>query len=261
MESAKRPREANRIRYPPSSYFPMLGEVIHNVLPALNESRAAQLYLAMYHEARCSNSREFPAHLSDLNAWTRSDHRRVRRCIRELKRNNFVKLVDWGELRSRSHKPRWRVPLAEFDLSGGGWFPVPRFLITDYLAAFPGSLLLIIFLFYQHHGWRNHCWPGVRHLAKLTGWQTRTVYHAIHLMGHRRPWERLGTGLPRPLEITWWPSKQGGETRHFRVRAVHYSSIPGHELPVVNLTTEFAEHFGLVKNTGASDREVNDEVA
>jgi hypothetical protein len=261
MENAKRSREENRIRYPPSSWIPVPAEFFRQVLPALEETRAAGLLLTMHVMVRSSRERRLRANLTDLSAQMHCDSRIVRRCLDELGDKSLVVRVHRGTKRSRSDKPRWRVPLSEFALSAGGWVPVPRFLITHYLPVFPGSLLLIILLFYEHHGWRNDCWPGVGHLAELTGWKSRTVYRALNLMGHRHRWERLGTGLPWPLEVTWRPSKKGGEIRHFRVRAVHYHSRPGYRHPVVSLTREFGEYFGLLKKPASPATEAGDDAA
>jgi hypothetical protein len=72
-------------------------------------------------------------------------------------------------------------------------------------------------------------------------WPMRRVYAALATMGQSKRWEKLGTGLPQPLEIQYRRSKKGGLTRHFHVRAVHYEQNSGHRS--VRLDREFAKFF------------------
>ena len=243
-KGAEASKARKRIFLPGESWLPMRNEIVQDVLPSLKERRAGQLLLVMTAKARRSRTREFAANLHDLSKSTGCDPRTARRCIMELIEKGCVRMVDGGILRSPTNKPRWRTPFSTIDLSSGNWFPVPRFLITRYLRAYPASLLLVVLLYFQHRGWRNDCWPGVPRLAEITGWNPRTVYDGLHILGQPRPWERLGTGLPWPLEITWQKNQSGDERRHFRLRAVNYFTIPGQRLPVVGLTSEFAAHFG-----------------
>jgi hypothetical protein len=251
----RKPRET-RILFPPGSWIPVPKEVFEEVLPKVVRKLAAHLYIAMYERACRNRSKPFAANLHDLSEYIKCDPRTARRCIMELCRKDFVEMV-YGEwkLRSRTDKPKFRVPLSEVELEAGGWVPVPRFLVTRYLPRFRGSLLLIILLYYQHLSWKNYCWPGAAALQRKTRWQPRTVYHALNVMGHQRRWERLGTGLPWPLEITYSPDRK---TRRFSVRAVRFYRPPGRKKPVVSLTDEFAIHFGYRKPTATVEDEVAD---
>lgn len=238
----------NRVRvlYPWKHCTPIPHEVIEEVLPLLKFKRSGALYLHMFDLAWHSRGRRFAASPTDLARDANCDFRTVERCLSCLLDIEAVDCIHLGTARSRADKPEWRVPLAEFNLRRGSWTPVPRFLIADYLPRFSGALLLLVLLRVQHYQWLNHCWPGVTYLAKKTGWSPRAVYDALHVMGHQLEWERLKTGLPWPLNISWHPTSNGGQRRHFTVRAVFYQEKERGR-GAVNLTREFAEHFGIWK--------------
>lgn len=245
MKSKSRQDRGQRIFYPPDSWMPVPNEVFGEIFPLLKEHRAPHLYIAMYERARRVRSREFTANLRELSELIKCDPRTARRCVIELVRNRFIEMSHiGGALRSRTKKPKFRVPLSENDLAPGGWVPVPRFLVNAYLQEFPGSLLLIILLYFQHLHWKETCWVGITGLRKIVNWQPRTIYRALNLMGHERRWEKLRTGLPWPLEISY---SQSGATRHFSVRAVRYYLPTGRQKRVVKLSDEFAAHFGYRK--------------
>ena len=159
-----------------------------------------------------------------------------------------------GAWRSRTDKPRFRVPLSELDLANGGWVPIPRLLLDPYMITVPSSLLLIVVIYFQHLSWRNDCWVGMKGLRKMLRWKRRTIYHALNLMGHRHRWEKLKTGLPWPLEISF--SNTGA--RHFSVRGVRYYLPKGRQKRVVGLSQEFAVHFEYSASAAKNDEEVED---
>jgi hypothetical protein len=240
MREDKRKRRLKRIRYPPSSWFPLQNKVV-SVFSQLREKRSPHLYMAMYERVQRNPSKPFRANISDLSKIGNCDPRTARRCIVELVGEGFVTMVDkGGKLRSRTHKTRFVVPLAEESLGSGHWFPVPRFLVTHYLRKFEGSIVLIALLYHQHLRWKRDCWPGVRRLAKFLGIKPRRVYAYLNTMGHQARWKRLDIGLPWPLEISYSADRK---TRHFSVRAAQFYIPDEGTKPVVKLREEFALHF------------------
>jgi hypothetical protein len=245
-----------RIFYPVNSWMPVPNEVASRVFAKLKQGRAPHLYMAMYERATRVRSRQFSMNLRELGELVHCDPRTARKCFIELVEEGFVKIVHKGGAnRSRTDKPKFRVPLCELELADGGWFPVPRFLVTRYLPKFPGSLLLIILISMQHQKWNDHCWMGVPYLEKITNWNSRSIYHALNIMGHRHKWKKLGTGLPWPLKILY---DEKLERRHFSVRAVHYYLPATRRRKVVALSEEFASHFGYDKTRSKSTKETEE---
>jgi hypothetical protein len=245
-----------RIFYPANSWMPVQSAVLRKVFPKLRQHRAAHLYMAMYERATRVGPREFAMNLRELSELIECDPRTVRKCIVELCQKGFIDMVHkGGAKRSRTDKPRFRVPLSESELAGGEWFPIPRFLVTKYMQAFPGSLLLIILISFQHIEWNDHCWVGVSALRRIIRWKPRTIYSALNLMGHKHRWEKFGTDLPWPLEIRY---STNWERRHFSVRVVQYYLPPGHRHRVVGLSKEFETHFGYRKTSSRMDAETED---
>jgi hypothetical protein len=245
--------QTNRVLYPHGSWFPLKSEVFKSVLPTLRKNRSPHLYLAMYEFARHKPSKSFSANLTDLGKMIDCDLRTARSCIIELVENGFVDMVEiGGDLRSRTDKAKFRVPLADENLDHGFWFPVPKFLVTEYMPTYTGSVLLVSMLYHQHMGWNRYGWAGVTTLSKELGMKKRRVFDYMHTMGHEHLWKRLGTGLPWPLEITYSPDR---ETRRFSVRAAQYYLPFGRKKRVVKLQEEFAAHFGYQNKTSVDDDE------
>jgi hypothetical protein len=221
MKQRVRHDKEQRIFYPANSWMPVENDVFGKVFPKLRERRAPHVYMAMYQRAQRVRSKEFAMNLRELSELIKCDPRTARKCIIELLGKGFVKMPHkGGAKRSRTDKPRFRVPLlSESELASGGWVPVPLFLVNRYLQSFPGSLLIIILLYIQHLKWEDHCWIGLTGLQKILKRKRRTIYRDLNLMCHRQKWEKLATDLPRPLSIKYsadWTS------RHFSVRAVQY---------------------------------------
>ena len=149
-KAAAREHKQPRIFYPNDSWLAIQNQVFTEVFPSLRERRARHLYLAMYERARQMRSREFAANLRGLSELIRCDPRTAKNCIDELRRLDFVKMVHkGGAWRSRTDKPRFRVPLSELDLANGGWVPIPRLLLDPYMITVPSSLLLIVVIYFN----------------------------------------------------------------------------------------------------------------
>jgi hypothetical protein len=248
-------RIRQRIHYPSGSWFPLKNEVFGSVFPKLREHRSRQLYLAMYEYVQRPRPKPLMANLNDLSEMINCDPRTARRCVVELVGEGLVTVVDeGGRLRSRE-KATFAVPLAKEELNTGHWFPVPRFLVTHYSRTFPGSVVLISLLYHQHMKWRPYCWPGVKKLVSILGMKPRSIYDSLNKMGHETTWKRLGTNLPRPLQIRYSPD---GKHRRFVVRAAEFYVPPGRNKPVVKLSEEFAIHFGYQRTTATANDEDHD---
>lgn len=230
------------VLYPLRYWTPVRREVFENVCSRLKGNRGVLVYLALYDRAWRSRGRRLDATITDVSEWTGLDGRTTDKCLRELTSKGLVVRIRSGHLRSRTDKPVWQVPLAEFDFrKEGPWTPIPTFILYRYCQAYSKAVLLAVILWHQHIGWRDWCWPGAPRLATLMHWPVARVYAALRTMGECDRWEKLGTGLPQPLEIQSRRNKKGGWTRHFHVRAVHYQQSSGHRS--VRLDKEFAKFF------------------
>jgi hypothetical protein len=233
------------VLFPSKHWTPIRKNVFEEVLPTLAQPLPQALYLQLYDRVWHSPSKRVEATLSDFSRWTGADARTLKSCVELLCRENFLACLGRGRSKSRTRKPRWRVPLAEFDLSATGtpWTPVPRFFIAEYFRAFRPSVILTILQWYQHINWRDDTWVGIARLRERTGWTRRSVYDALRTLGKQREWERISQNLPRPLEISQTPQQR---TWHFRVLAVAYEQKKRrNQRSTVNLTPEFARHFGI----------------
>jgi hypothetical protein len=243
-----------RILYSFTHWTPVRREVFEEVLPFCKRTLEQIIYLKLYDKVCHSKARRIDASSIDLAKWTCADWRTVDKCLFVLQYKGFIVRRAYGTRKSRSDKPCWRVPLAEFDFRNKGpWTPVPRFLIQEYPRFYPPAVLLLILHWRQHIGWNDHCWPGATRLAKDTGWSRRKVYAALRTMGHQNIWTKLGGDLPWPLEVFWRTNKEGKQRRHFRIRAVFYKSKKGKALPLVGLSPDFAKHFRLRRWHGQID--------
>ena len=170
----------------------------------------------------------------------------VPKCIEELEQKKFIIRVSKGVSHSHVNKPKWRIPLSEFQLDQGGWIPVPRFIIKRYLRDFHNAVLLLFILYYQHMSWKNKAWVGVTTLCKRTGWSPTRVRKALRTMGHEHIWNKQNTNLPWPLEILY-AGKPGEERRRFRVRAVWYKRMKkkGGGVSTIQVSEEFRKRFKI----------------
>lgn len=242
-------------------WTPVVRAVFQEVLPRLGSAYCQVLFLVLYDKLWHSRDGKIFATPTDMAGWIGADQRTVDACLSELARLDFVIPAELGRRSSRTNKPRWEIPVTQFDFATEGpWTPVPRFFIHEYPKAFPKSILLAVLLWHQHLNWKNDCWPGVTRLATLTGWSKRSVYQALNTMGHEHRWERLGLSLPWPLQIRTNRDKQGNEHRHFSVRAVFYAAKKGRGRSTVMVTQEFAKFFHIRtgRNFVGSDNQNDD---
>jgi hypothetical protein len=241
-------RKKIRIMISIDKWTPVCRDVFEKVLPCLDSTLSQILYLMLYDKIWHNRRGMLRASVQDMVRWTDADWRTVNKTLGELIRKGFVDCPSLGHTKSRSDKPQWQVPAADFDMkTEGPWTAVPRFLIWEYARAYRNSLLATILLWHQDFGGgKNYCWPGAQRLAKYTGWSMRKVFHAIHVMGHETKWKRLQLDLPRPLGISYNPTKT---RRRFRVRAVVYDVRQGLRWPRMRLTEEFAVRFRACAST------------
>jgi hypothetical protein len=234
-----------RILIPPEIWTPIQTAVFEDVLPNLGEKRSAQLYFVLYDRARHSPTGLVAGSVAQLARWSGLNVRTVNNCLKELREQRFVLRKKSGVKHSRTHKPCWRVPLTQFSTSTASWVPVPRFLIQKYCQRYPGAVILLVLLRYQHILWINHCWPGVYRLGKILNWSPSRVRNALHCMGYDKPWKEQQTSLPRPLEITWHTNPQGESRRHFRVLAIRYKKGTKRGRPTLSIAPDFATFFDI----------------
>lgn len=236
------PPSHESVLYDPSQWTALSNAVSSEVLPQLSSTAMAVTYLVLYDKVSHRKNRAAAATLTDLAQLTGFDARTVKASLFKLIEGGFIDFDKRGTNRSRTDKTRWTVPLADFDWADGKWTPIPRFLVRRYLPVFPGALLLPLLIRFQQMSWQNKCWPSVATLAQLTNRSERWVYLALHEMGNRHFWSRLGTGLPWPLEISY-VAKDGKERHYYRVRAVCYRKGRSNGSPTVSLSREFADFF------------------
>ena len=227
--------------------------VFRNILWHLRGRHSALIYLVLYHYAWHDKRKQVHATLATVAKWSGLDYRTVQLCIQELEFRRFIRRTSPGTPRSHQDVPVWEVPAAKFDMRKKGWVPVPSFIITRYLPAHPACVLLPVFLYYQNLRKENTCYPGTLELTQRIGWSVKTrrrVYDAIRLMGNKKNWRALGTGLPRPLEILRTEFTKA--SRHFSVRAIYYHHEKKCGPPELFLTKEFTRFFkvGYKKKRG-----------
>ena len=136
-----------QVLYPLRYWTAVRREVFEGVCPQLTENRAAVVYLVFYDRAWRSEGRRISTTIADATRWTGLDGRTIHKCLVELASKAFVVRVRSGHVRSRTNKPVWRVPLAEFDFrKQGPWTPVPLFFLSDYCRAYSKAVLLPVIL-------------------------------------------------------------------------------------------------------------------
>ena len=91
-----------RVNIDPHRWTPVKIEVFEDVLPFLEESRAAALYLILYDRVRHRPGAAIRATISDLCRWTKLNPRTVKKCAQELRTNGFIVRHKAGVLHSRS---------------------------------------------------------------------------------------------------------------------------------------------------------------
>ncbi len=180
---------------------------------------ASALLLAVYDACQHAANLRIAASISDFSRLTGLDRRVVKRAIKRLERGEILVQIKTGVLRSRSRKPLWQINEKIYADGDEGWVPMPR-LMLRYIRAYRGALILPILLQHQNMKHENYSYPGNPYLSPLLGWSPRTVYRTIEVLSDEKEWQRLETGLPRPLHVYWSPSSK---VRRYRIRMVSYS--------------------------------------
>lgn len=244
----------SRILIPRKRWTPIRMEVFTNVLHGLEELHAGALFLIMYDRVRHRDSRILVASKAELARWTGLNSRTLNQCLSELRQKGLVLRRKGGVKHSRTNKPQWRVPLAEFVPENESWVPCPRFLICKYLKVFPNAVLLTLLLRYQHIGWQNHCWPGVSKLAEVLNWSRSRVCSTIRTMSDTSLWEARGTGLPLPLKVFWHRQTRDWTQRHFQVLAVQYDRVAAKRgESTLTVAPPFARRFRIARATNRNE--------
>ncbi len=225
-------------------WTPVQNEVFDKIFAKLEGKRSGLVYLVLYDRCRHRDGRKISATIAEITRWCGIDERSVMKCLEELESKELIIRVRDGVKRSHINKPRWRVPLTEFELGDGNWTPIPRFLFTKYCRRYAGAVLLSLLLRYQHIHKQNSCWIGVARLCKRTGWSESRVRDAIRTMGRERLWRRRSKSLPQPLEIKYNPQRTH---RRFRVLAVYYESKgrKGRKVYSMTISEEFRKRFKI----------------
>ena len=237
----------NTVRIPSRhvTYFPKA--VFEDVLPQTYQRHSALVYAVMYDRAWHAKTKRFAATESDLAAWTGRDTRTVQNCLRELEMHGYVICRHRGTKRSRTDKPIWRVPHATFDMRRTAWVAVPRFLITSYLPTYPNAVLLSVLAYFHSLLNLNWAWPSVVKLyLTLHCWSQTRVYTALDVMSSKAKWNRLGTGLPRPLarKRIYNPTKKQW-TQYYRVRCFVFGHSSKQPKRLLYLRPVFAKRFRI----------------
>ena len=241
------------VAIPFNRFTPFPSAIVTSGFSTLNQTRSVQLLVVMCDRAWHQQTKKkhkvtkpgpVTASLSDLATWTGMDERTAKKCLAELQERHLVRKRREGVLRSRIRKPSWIVPAA--GIITDDWFPVPRFIIRKYCRIYPNAVVLLPLLRAQHIGWQDTSWIGVFKLSKQLGWSHTRVRKAIRDLALN--WEKLDTGLPTPLKITygWY---QGKEKRYFHVMAVHYQRRKRTPSSVV-VSRKFAKHFRVSSEIG-----------
>jgi hypothetical protein len=218
-------------------------EIFEEELADLKENNAAALYAVLYDRACHNKVPIVKATITELSKWAGVDARVAANCVKELRRESLIHKKSGSVDRSRTQLPRWKVPLAKPDLRHGGWTPVPRILMQQYIRAYPNAVLLLLLLRFQSMSWKDYCWPGVPKMSSLMGWSPTRVRDALKIMATDEEWDSLGNDLLRPLSVTRRPYK-GRLVAHYRVRVVRYEADKQGR-KIVRISRRFRKHFTI----------------
>jgi hypothetical protein len=236
----------------PTTQWTAFNNALLDSFASLSSVATTVILLVMYDAVSHRKKRSIRASLTDVARMSGFDARTVKSSLRESLRKGLLDFNVRGTDRSRTNKTAWTVPLAEFNWADGHWTPVPRFLIRQYLPVVPRAIILPLIIKHQQLSWTNRCWPSVATLARLTNRSDRWIYLALRELSNERVWARLGTGLPRPLEL-WYRTKNGRHRHYYRARSVFYRNDGPHDSPTVSLAREFFEFF-VTKKTAKPNR-------
>jgi hypothetical protein len=180
--------------------------------------------------------------LDDLAKRTGFELEDLESCINELMDKGLIRYKR-GSREGKHTKPKWTIPLARPNLTKGNWTPVPRFIAQKYIPAYPDSVLLLPLLLYQNLYRKNEVFTGIPKLSKHLGWSERRVRRSLSTMSDRLLWEKLRTGLKRPLTREVRLVKKS-QLEHYHVRAVVYEETD-EEVPIVRIARTFARKFKI----------------
>jgi hypothetical protein len=230
---------------PNGHWTPFRNEIFKNVLKGLKEPSAAALFAVLYDKAYHHSFPTVKGNVKTFSQWSGIDKADLKLSLKELRKKGLVGLEEASNSDRGSQAQRWEIPLAaHFDLDGGNWTPVPRFLVKEYIPAYPDSVLLLMVLHHQNLGWQGVCYAKAKTLAEKIGWSSsRRVAKALDLMSDSNLWKVLETELPRPLTSDSRSFKNGTVT-HYRLRAVRYEEIKK-GIQTMRLRKFALERFGV----------------
>jgi hypothetical protein len=207
-------------------------------VPRVNKPHLQIVYCFVY--SACFHKQKKMAKLTvmDIARGTGTDWRTVQQDLFWLGESGDIKVVREGRSKSRKFrdKPEWSVPLAEFDMKQQHFTPVPKFVIEQYLPAYPRAILLPVLQYVFQ--WRRRGGYWVTHVQETTGWPLRTIYRALGVLGNLHQWSKQihadhedESALPYPIEV----KEQKLNLRYLGFRGFRRRSV--------YLTREFREYF------------------
>jgi hypothetical protein len=233
--------KTDRILIQDGHWTPFRNEIFQRIWGQLKQDYAAALYAILYDQFYHHPTHK--ASLGSLLTWPHLDEGELGASLIELQERKLVSLEKVSRAHRGTGKLRLKVPLAaHFDLNGGNWTPIPRFLIREYILAYPDSVLLLMLLHYQHLNWQNDCYPGLLTLSQQIGWPHGRVRSAVGTVSRSDLWKKIETGLPRPLTTELRPFHKRTVT-HYHLRAVRYDQN-NEGIRIMRLRTFALERFG-----------------
>jgi hypothetical protein len=202
--------EADRVRIQDGHWTPFRNEIFEGVWGHLKQDYAAAVYAILYDRFYHHQSHITRSSLANLLTWAHLDEDELGASLIELQERKLVSLEKMSGPHRGTAKLRLKVPLAaSFDLKDGNWTPIPRFLVKEYIPAYPDSVLLLLLVHYQHLSWENDCYPGLLTLSQRIGWPQNRLRSAVGTMSQSDLWKKVGSGLPRPLTVDLRPFQNG----------------------------------------------------
>lgn len=248
ISSMRKKGHRPRILLPSEHYTRIPNYVFEEELHQLDEPRGAAVYLFLIDWA--THSGTVSATRAEIARALRMDERVVKACLFELSSRRFIKLRRKGVSRSHITKDVWFVPAVQCD-SIEGWTPIPRFVITEYIPAYPKAVLLPILIYHQHMKWLNWSWVQAPGLSKLLNWSKNRIHEALRTMFTETEWRRLKTSLPRPLDVLVTkrakpiPGLYSQSIRHHRVLAVQYTTQQTESIRSIFIPAAFRQRFKI----------------
>jgi hypothetical protein len=237
-------QKRRRILVADNHWTAMRSQVFIKIFPTLRKKQSALVFSILFD--RCFHSRSGNVHATraQIARWAGLDDRTVNDCLKELRDQGYVKRVRRGTLRSRTDTPRWKVPLADFELVDNKlWFFVPRFFFTKYCRKYRNAVVLLSVMYAHHLGWNNRPTIGVTKIAEFLNWSPSRVCRAFRTLGNDHNWRSVTTKLPRLLQIKKQLTKSGKVKPYFSVLAVEYKGTL--RRGTVQVARDFAEHFDI----------------